>query len=141
MNKKISETLRELYQSNGSKMVVTELRGNTHEMLLSDDGLEPYLYSNTALYGGKEKKLKLEWFDGIVDFIAKNGGKVKKGNCYCKIGTGKCQQNTISYYIATECYGKSEGNSASSPISIIAAILVNVGICKHEKGGYLSLAI
>lgn len=46
MNKKISETLRELYQSNGNKMVVTELRGNTHEMLLSDDGLEPYLYSN-----------------------------------------------------------------------------------------------
>ena len=74
MNKKISETLRELYQSNGNKMVVTELRGNTHEMLLSDDGLEPYLYSNTGLFVGKEKNLNLELFDGFVDFISKNVG-------------------------------------------------------------------
>ena len=36
-------------------MVVTELRGNTHEMLLSDDGLEPYLYSNTALMVARRK--------------------------------------------------------------------------------------
>lgn len=138
MNKKASEILKELYQSNGNKMIVTELRGNKHEMLLSND--KSYLYSKTALYGGNEKKLKLEWFDGIVDFIKENGGNVEKGSCYCKIGTGNCQQNTLAYYVATECYGKSEGKSASSPISIIAAILDNAGIC-NNKVGYLSLKI
>lgn len=126
MSERVSERLKELYKANGNKMVVTELRGNEHEVYLSVDGT--YFYSETALH---EKRVPLVWFDGIVDFIKQNGGKVIKGSCFCKIGTDKCTKDTLAYYIATKCYCKNEGDSASSPISIITAILDNAGICEN----------
>lgn len=138
MNERVSERLKELYKANGNKMVVTELRGNKsggneHEVYLSDDGT--YFYSKTALH---EKKLPLVWFDGIVDFIEQNGGEVIKGSCYCKIGTDNCTKDTLAYYIATKCYLKNEGESANSPISIIAAILDTAGICENIRK-YISI--
>ena len=76
MNEKVSERLKELYKASGNKMVVTTLRGKQHEILLSKD--DKYFYSYTALNNGKIE-LKLSWFDGIVDFIKENDGRVKKG--------------------------------------------------------------
>ena len=34
MNERVSERLRKMYRANGNKMVVTELRGNEHEVYL-----------------------------------------------------------------------------------------------------------
>ena len=135
MSERVSERLKELYKANGNKMVVTELRGNEHEMYLSNDGT--YFYSYTGLIKGGVK-LKVDWFDGIVDFIKENGGKVVKGSCHDRIGFGKCSKNTLAYYVATECFGKSDGESSYDPIFVISSILDAAGICKNEYG-YISI--
>ncbi|MDE5670487.1 MAG: hypothetical protein K2I14_03355 [Eubacterium sp.] len=134
MIKSVSEYLKEYYLSNGKRIIVTTLRGKQHEICLSDDN--KYFYSETGL---KQHKLKLDWFDGIVDFIKENGGKLKKGGCHSKAGQGNCTEGTLGYYVATECYGKCDGGSSTDPIFIIAAILENAGICKNERG-YIQLS-
>ena len=130
MNERVSERLKELYKANGNKMVVTELRGNEREMYLSNDGT--YFYSYTGLIKGGVK-LKVDWFDGIVDFIKENGGRVKKGGCRNdKVGYGKCTNDTLAYYVATNCFNKFDGESSLDPIFVISSILDTAGICKNE---------
>lgn len=136
MTKNVSEYLKEYYLSNGKRIVVTTLRGKQHEICLSDDN--KYFYSYTGLR--QNNVLYLSWFDGIVDFIKQNSGKVEKGACRnSKVGQGNCTRGTLCYYVATECYGKCDGESSFDPIYIIVAILENAGICKNERG-YIQLS-
>lgn len=78
MIKSVSEYLKEYYLSNGKRIIVTTLTGKQHEICLFDDNC---FYSETGL---KQHKLKLNWFDGIVDFIKENGGRVKKADVIAK---------------------------------------------------------
>ena len=136
MTKNVSEYLIEYYLSNNKRIIVTTLRGKQHEICLSDDN--KYFYSYTGLR--KNNVLYLNWFDCIVDFIKQNGGRVEKGGCRnSKVGQGNCTKGTLCYYVATECYGKCDGESSFDPIFIIAAILENAGICKNERG-YIRLS-
>ena len=136
MIKNVSEYLKEYYLSNGKRIIVTTLRGKQHEICLSDDN--KYFYSYTGLR--QNNFLYLNWFDGIVDFIRQNGGRVEKGGCRnSKVGQGNCTKGTLCYYVATECYGKCDGESSFDPIFIIAAILENAGICENERG-YIQLS-
>ena len=136
MIKNVSEYLKEYYLSNGKRILVTTLRGKQHEICLSDDN--KYFYSYTGLR--QNNVLYLNWFDGIADFIKQNGGRVEKGGCRnSKVGQGNCTKGTLCYYVATECYGKCDGESSFDPIFIIAAILENAGICKNERG-YIQLS-
>ena len=136
MIKNVSEYLKEYYLSNGKRIIVTTLRGKQHEICLSDDN--KYFYSYTGLR--QNNFLYLNWFDGIVDFIRQNGGRVEKGGCRnSKVGQGNCTKGTLCYYVATECYGKCDGESSFDPIFIVAAILENAGICKNERG-YIQLS-
>lgn len=131
MIKNVSEYLKEYYLSNEKRIVVTTLKGKQHKICLSDDN--KYFYSYTGLR--QNNVLYLNWFDGIVDFIKENGGRVEKGGCRnSKVGQGNCTKGTLCYYVATECYGKCDGESSFDPIFIIAAILENAGICKNERG-------
>lgn len=86
MIKSVSEYLKAYYLSNGKRIIVTTLTGKQHEICLYDDNC---FYSETGL---KQHKLKLDWFDGIVDFIKQNGGRVKKGGCRSKAGQGNLQK-------------------------------------------------
>ncbi|MCI9146081.1 MAG: hypothetical protein HFJ97_06955 [Eubacterium sp.] len=82
----------------------------------------------------------MNWFDCTVDFIKQNGGRVEKGGCRnSKVAQGNCTKGTLCYYVATECYGKYDGESSFDPIFIIAAILENAGICENERG-YIQLS-
>lgn len=136
LTKTVSENLKDYYLSNNKEVIVTTLRGKQHKIRLSDDN--KYLYSITAL-GNENNALFLDWFDGIVEFLRQNGGKANKGGCRdSKVGYGKCVQGTLCYYIATQCYNKSLGESALDSISVICAILENAGICKNEYG-YIQL--
>lgn len=134
--KSVSEYLKEYYLSNEKRIIVTTLRGKQHEICLSDDS--KYFYSYTGLR--QNNILYLSWFNGIIDFIKQNGGRVEKGGCRnSKVGYGNCTKGTLCYYVATECYGKCDGESSFDPIFIIAAILENAGICKNERG-YIQLS-
>lgn len=137
MGNGISDVLRTLYNYNGGEITVTLLNGTKHKVKLSNNA--EYLYSITGL--GKSNHLKLEWFDKIVKYIVDNGGRVKKGgsrNKNAKVGCENCAYGTLAYYVATECYGKKEGDSSFDPIFMVAAILDNAGICKNERG-YISI--
>lgn len=136
---RVSEYLKEFYLLNGKRVMVTTLRGKQHEICLSNDGT--YFYSYTGLRSNKNNNvLYLNWFDGIVDFVKQNGGRVDKGGCRnSKVGEGNCAEGTLCYYVATECFGKGDGESAFDPIFIVAAILENAGICKNERG-YIELS-
>lgn len=136
LTKTVSENLKDYYLSNNKEVIVTTLRGNQHKIRLSDDN--KYLYSITAL-GNENNVLFLDWFDGIVEFLRQNGGKAKKGGSRnSKVGYGKCVQGTLCYYVATQCYNKSLGESTLDSIFAICAILENAGICKN-KYGYIQL--
>lgn len=128
----VSQYLKEYYCSNGKRIIVTTLSGKQHEICLSNDN--KYFYSFTGL--GQKNFLYLSWFDGIVNFLKQNDGRAKKGNCRdnSKVGYGKCTNDTLCYYVATECYGKCDGESSFDPIFIIAAILENAGICINKRG-------
>lgn len=136
MIRNVSEYLKEYYLSNGKRIIVTTLRGKQHEICLSDDN--KYFYSYTGLR--QNNFLYLNWFDGIVDFIKQNGGRVEKGGCRnSKVGQDNCTKGTLCYYVATECCGKCDGESSFDPIFIVATILDNAGICKNERG-YIQLS-
>ena len=71
----------------------------------------------------------------IVEFLKQNGGKVNKGGSRgSKVGYVKCVQGTLCYYVATQCYNKSLGESTLDSIFAICAILENAGICKNKYG-------
>lgn len=132
---KISEILLDYFKLNNRQIMVSTYTRLNHIIFLSND--EKYLFSKKAL--GKNNFLYLSWFDGIVDFIRKNGGRVKKGNGHnSKVGYGKCTKDTLCGYIAINCYGHKIGESTFDPVFIVCAILENAGICKNERG-YISL--
>ncbi|MDD6728737.1 MAG: hypothetical protein PUE08_05915 [Eubacteriales bacterium] len=132
----VSDYLKEYYLSKGKRVVVTTLTGIQREVCLSDDNKCFYSYKGL----GKNNALNLNCFDGMVEFIRQNGGRVKKGSCRkSKVGYGKCTKDTLRYYIATECYGRAIGDSSPDPTSIVSAILEDAGICKNERG-YIQLS-
>lgn len=139
MMKNVSEYLKEYYLLNNKRIIVTTLRGKLHEICLSDDN--KYFYSYTGLRNNKNNNvIYLDWFNGIINFLKQNGGRVEKGGCRnSKVGYGNCTKGTLCYYVATECYGKNVSESSFDPIFIIAAILENAGICKNERG-YIRLS-
>ena len=96
MIKNVNEYLKEYYLKKGKRIIVTTLRGKQHEICLSDDN--KYFYSYTGLR--QNNFLYLNWFDGIVDFIRQNGGRVEKGGCRnSKVGQGNCTKGTLCYYV------------------------------------------
>ena len=76
-------------------------------------------------------------FDIIVDFLKKSGGKAPKGlgrGKEDKVGSGKCGKETIMYQIATQYYGKVEGESTFDPVFVLAAMLEWAGIAENGRG-------
>ena len=79
-------------------------------------------------------------FDIVVDFLKKQprGRAIKGGARSSKVGENKCGKDTVMYAIATEYYGKEEGESSFDPLFVIAAILDWAGIARNERG-YMEL--
>ena len=84
----------------------------------------------------------VDWsiFDIVVDFLKKQPhGRAVKGGCRSsKVGENKCGKETVMYAIATEYYGKTQGESSFDPLFVIAAILDWAGIATNERG-YMEL--
>ncbi len=81
----------------------------------------------------------IEIFDIVYDCIKRQGGIAYKGSARnSKVGEGKCGKDTIIYAIATEYYGKSEGQSSFDPLFVIAAIMDWANIASNERG-YMEL--
>ena len=83
--------------------------------------------------------VNIEIFDIVYDCIKRQGGTAIKGGARnSKVGEGKCGKDTIMYAIATEYYGKSEGQSSFDPLFVIAGIMDWANIASNERG-YMEL--
>lgn len=78
-------------------------------------------------------------FDIVVDFLRENGGYADKGAVRgFNVGKGKFSSDTISYQIATQYWGKVDGETSFDSLFIIAAILEWAGLVENGRG-YLRL--
>lgn len=80
-------------------------------------------------------------FDIIVDFLKTNGGEAPKGlgrRKEDKVGSGKCGPETVMYQVATQYYGKKDGESTFDPLFVLSAMLEWAGIAENGWG-YLKL--
>lgn len=75
-------------------------------------------------------------FDIVVDFLkTQPQAKAPKGGCRnSKIGANQCGRGTVMYAIATQYYGKAEGESCYDPLFVIAAILDWANIATNGRG-------
>ena len=128
-----------------SELVIKKLRevdGDEWITLLNGDeahvsiGGRDYFVSDKLPYQNVEFSI----FDIVVDFLKKQPhGRAIKGGCRSsKVGENKCGRDTVMYAIATEYYGKEEGESSFDPLFVIAAILDWAGIARNERG-YMEL--
>ncbi len=86
------------------------------------------------------QNVKWDIFDIVVNFLkTQRNGRAAKGSCRnSKVGRDKCGKETVIYAIATEYYGKVEGESSFDPLFVIAAILQWANILRNKRG-YLEL--
>lgn len=128
-----------------SGLVIKKLRevgGDTWITLLNGDETHVSIGGKDYFVSDKLPHQNVEWsiFDIVVDFLKKQRhGRAVKGGCRSsKVGENKCGKDTVMYAIATEYYGKEEGESSFDPLFVIAAILDWAGIARNERG-YMEL--
>lgn len=124
-----SEIVRSKLLENGGQAVIHSLKGKEYHVWIVDnyrfncDAVIPYYFSV---------------FDVIVDLLLANGGKAKKGSGRAKLGSPKCEEDTVAGTIIKNYYGKKEGEYAFDPGFALIAILEWAGIINNEWG-YIEL--
>lgn len=128
-----------------SELVIKKLRevgGDAWITLLNGDETHVSVGGRDYFVSDKLPNQNVDWsiFDIVVDFLKKQPcGRAVKGGCRgSKVGENKCGRDTVMYAIATEYYGKEEGESSFDPLFVIAAILDWAGIARNERG-YMEL--
>lgn len=128
-----------------SELVIKKLRevgGDAWITLLNGDETHVSVGGRDYFVSDKLPNQNVDWsiFDIVVDFLKKQPrGRAVKGGCRgSKVGENKCGKDTVMYAIATEYYGKEEGESSFDPLFVIAAILDWAGIARNERG-YMEL--
>lgn len=73
-------------------------------------------------------------FDAIVELLAKQGGRAKKGNGRNhRLGEPGCEENTVVGTVAVH-RGRTAGDSVYDPVFVMAAILEWAGIAENGRG-------
>lgn len=128
-----------------SELVIKKIRasgGKASITLLNRDMTRISIGGNNYFVSDKLPNQEVRWsiFDIVVNFLIKQPyGRAPKGGCRdSKVGKNKCGRDTVMYAIATEYYGKEEGESSFDPLFVIAAILDWAGIARNERG-YMEL--
>lgn len=130
---KASEVVYLKLKENGGSKRITLLNGD--KALVVTDG--------RSCFGSDKlpnQEVDYSIFDIVVSYLKKQpyGRAVKGGARGSKVGKNKCTKDTVMYAIATEYYGKEEGESSFDPLFVIAAILDWAGIARNERG-YMQL--
>ena len=128
-----------------SEIVIQKLKeagGDAWITLLNGDETRVSIAGRDYFVSDKLPYQNVDWsiFDIVVDFLKKQPhGRAVKGGCRSsKVGENKCGKETVMYAIATEYYGKAQGESSFDPLFVIAAILDWAGIATNERG-YMEL--
>lgn len=130
---KPSELVAKLLRMNGGKKTIMLLNGDKTRISI---GGKDFFVSDKL----PNQRIDFSVFDIVADFLKKQpGSKAPKGGCRnSKVGFGQCGRGTVMYTIATEYYGKEEGESSFDPLFVIAAILDWAGIARNCRG-YIQL--
>ena len=128
-----------------SELVFKKLKdvgGDSWITLLNGDKTHVVIEGSEFFVSDKLPNQEVDYsiFDIVVDFLKKQpcGRAIKGGARSSKVGKNKCGKDTVMYAIATEYYGKEEGESSFDPLFVIAAILDWAGIARNERG-YMEL--
>ena len=134
-SKKASDIVRnKLYDNNGVATIVLK-NGDSCRISIAGNGNS--FVSNKL----SPQAIDFKVFDIIYDFLKKCGGSAPKGigrGKDDKVGYGKCGKETIMYQIATQYYGKIEGETTFDPVFVLAAVLEWAEIAENGRG-YLRL--
>jgi len=126
---KASEIIIQKLKSTGGTATITLLNGD--KTYISMQG-RAYFVSDKLPH----QEVDFSIFDIVVSYLKERPyGKADKGGCRnSKVGHDKCGKDTVMYVIATQYYGKKEGESSFDPLFVIAAILDWAGIARNRRG-------
>lgn len=131
---KASDIVHRMLLENGGQATVHSARGIPYVIVDAQDG-RSFLCDQLPLSPPYEYRV----FDIIVDLLAAQGGRARKGNGRnYKLGYGDCTLDTVVGAIGKNYAGKSLGSSVFDPVFVLAAILEWAGIAHNERG-YLAL--
>lgn len=129
---KASDIIRKKLCESGGKAMVYSVTGKPYIIKAANDG-------NAFLCSELPITPNYEIFDIIVDFLAQQGGRARKGNGRnYRLGEGGCSADTIVWAIGKYYFHAAEGTSVLDPVFVLAAVLDWAGIANNERG-YLSL--
>ena len=130
-SKKASDIIKnKLYENRGIATIILK-NGDYCRIAVADNG-DCFISDKLST-----QSINFRVFDIIVDFLKEQGGKAPKGlgrGKEDKVGFGKCGEETIIYQIATQYYGKNEGESTFDPVFVLAAMLEWAGIAENGRG-------
>ena len=130
---KASEVIQKKLVEAGGEVLIKLLNGDT--CYFTRGGVDFFLCEKLP-----HQLVTFDIFDIVVDFLKNQKyGRAIKGGCRnSKVGKDKCGPETVMYAIATEYYGKEEGESSFDPLFVIAAVLDWAGIARNCRG-YMEL--
>ena len=126
-SKLASEVIKAKLKEHGGHVIVYTVRGLPCEIYAEPDGTT---FTSNKLPTAYDYKV----FDDIVELLAKQGGRAKKGNGRnYKLGESGCEENTVVGTIALH-RGQTIGESVFDPVFVMAAILEWAGMAKNGRG-------
>lgn len=127
---KASEIIKSKLKEAGGKVVVHTARGLPCEIRAGADGLTFYSDKLPAT-----PPWRFEVFDVIVELLAANGGRARKGNGRnYRLGDPDCDDTTVVGYIGTHYSGKTRGDFVYDPVFALAAIMEWADIAINGRG-------
>ena len=129
-NLKASEIIKAKLLENGGHVTVYTARGLPCEIWADSDG-KSFISDKLPIKPNYEYTV----FDVIVELLAANGGRAKKGNGRnYKLGHTNCDEHTVVGAVAKNYAGKKLGGSVFDPVFVLAAVLEWAGIAHNGRG-------
>lgn len=129
-NPKASEIIKAKLLENGGHVTVYTARGLPCEIWADSDG-KSFVSDKLPIKPNYEYTV----FDVIVELLAANGGRAKKGNGRnYKLGHPNCDEHTVVGVVAKNYAGRKVGDSVFDPVFVLAAVLEWAGIVHNGRG-------
>lgn len=129
-NPKASEIIKAKLLENGGHVTVYTARGLPCEIWADSDG-KSFVSDKLPIKPNYEYTV----FDVIVELLAANGGRAKKGNGRnYRLGHPNCDEHTVVGVVAKNYAGRKVGDSVFDPVFVLAAVLEWAGIVHNGRG-------
>lgn len=129
-SRKPSDIIKRKLMENGGRVIVHTARGLPCEIRAASDGVS-FLSDKLPL----TPPYRYTVFDIIVDLLAEQGGRARKGNGRnYKLGEPECDETTVVGAIGYRYAHVEPGKSVYDPVFVLAAVLKWAGIAHNGRG-------